>query len=98
MRPPAATTRWHGITNGNGLSRIAEPAARAARGRPARPGGSPEVTVPAPRPSRGGAFGLAELAVGLVVAGQADLTHAVSRHDDRQLAERAGLPPHTHAR
>ena len=29
MRPPAATTRWHGITNGNGLSRIALPAARA---------------------------------------------------------------------
>ena len=33
--PPAATTRWHGITNGNGLSRIALPdgtrGARSAR-------------------------------------------------------------------
>src|SRR5436190_17131100 len=45
MRCPAAITRWHGITNGSGLCRIALPTARAARGRPAIPASSPYETV-----------------------------------------------------
>ena len=46
--------------------------------------------------ARDRAVGRADLAVGLVVAGQADLAHAAFGDDDRDLAERAALAPQLH--
>ena len=44
------------------------------------------------------AVGRADLAVGLVVAGQADLAHAAFGHDDRHVTERTRLTPELHGR
>src|SRR5262245_10008707 len=52
MRPPLATTRWHGTTIGTGLRLMALPTARAAPGRPAISASSPYETVSPNRTSR----------------------------------------------